>query len=165
MALQKKEKGIEMPAARNRAATRFWFHLVRSARLIEARANQRMRKGYGQSMARFDVLAQLVHFAEESGLDWVPTGQLAGKLIATSSNATGLLDRMVSEDLITRRASPVDRRSFEIAITGSGRAVLEEMDQNLLQWIGEMLTEIPVEDLAEMTQHLIKIRQKFLDEE
>ena len=161
----KKVQNKDAPADRTKAATRFWFHLVRSSRLIEARANQRMRKGYKQSMARFDVLAQLVHFSEDQDVDWVPTGQLAGKLIATSSNATGLLDRMVSENLIKRRASPVDRRSFEITITDSGRAVLAEMDQNLSQWIGEMLEDISVDDLTRMTDKLVKVRNKFLIDE
>ena len=89
MASQQENPDSKTMDAKNKAATRFWFHLVRASRLIEARANQRMRKGYGQSMARFDVLAQLVHFAEEHRKDWVATGQLAEKLIAAAAMPRG----------------------------------------------------------------------------
>ena len=123
-----------------------------------------MCKGYGERKGRFDVWAELVHFAEDFDKDWVPTGQLAEKLIAAGSNATGLLDRMVSENLIERRPSPVDRRSYEIAITETGRELLDRMDQSLTTWIGGMLNDLPVEELNGMTENFIKIRRSFLED-
>ena len=72
---------------------------------------------------------------------------------------------MVSENLIVRRPSPKDRRSYEIGITEAGRTLLGEMDQTLSDWIGGMLGEIPVEELNNMTGHFVDIRHTFVEDE
>jgi DNA-binding MarR family transcriptional regulator len=136
---------------------RLWLLLMKTARLIEARANRRLRQNHGQSLARFDVLAQLMRLGD----DWVPTGQLAAGLLAVGGNATGVLDRMESDGLIERRASPVDRRSYEVRVTKAGRALLAAMDADHTAWIAEMLVAMPIDRQAALTDLLVEARQAF----
>jgi DNA-binding MarR family transcriptional regulator len=136
---------------------RLWLHLMKAARLIEARANRRLRQNHGQSLARFDVLAQLLRLGDE----WVPTGQLSARLLAVGGNATGVLDRMEIDGLIERRASPVDRRSYEVRVTQAGRALLAAMNEDHTAWIAEMLAAMPLDRQTALAELIIEARHAF----
>lgn len=136
---------------------RLWLQLMKASRLIESRANRRLRLNHGQSLARFDVLAQLLRIGEE----WVATSRLAARLLAVGGNATGVLDRMVADGLIERRASPVDRRSYEVRATEAGRALLDAMDRDHAAWIAAMLAAMPRDRQTALAELLIEARHVF----
>ncbi len=61
------------------------------------------------------------------GRDQLTVGELAERLQLRHHSAVGLIDRMVSEKLITRGASPEDRRRVIIQLTNRGEKVLETL--------------------------------------
>ncbi len=71
------------------------------------------RRSHHQSLTRFDLLSQLYRIGD----DWVAIGEIASKLMASGGNITGLLDRMVADDLIERRANPRAAKAFIDAFT------------------------------------------------
>ncbi len=59
--------------------------------------------------------------------DHILMGTLAGRLHCDASNVTGMVDRLQSAMLITRRELPDDRRAKQLAITLKGRALIDEL--------------------------------------
>jgi len=72
------------------------------------------------TLPQFDVLAQL---QREEGI----TQQLlADRLLVTKGNVCGLMDRMVEQGLVERRADPDDRRAYMLHLTPKGKALIQE---------------------------------------
>jgi MarR family transcriptional regulator, organic hydroperoxide resistance regulator len=90
----------------------------------------------------------------------LPMGQLASTLACDKSNVTGLVDRLESRGLVSRRASAEDRRVKVLVLTPSGvriRALLVER-----------ITTPPaaLERLSPSEQReLVRILGRLLDEE
>ncbi len=134
-----------------------WLQIMKCAKTIEAEVGSRLRRGYGQSLSRFDVLSQL----ERLGGGWVAIGELARTVMAASGNITALLDRMEAEALIERRASPSDRRSFQVRMTGEGRRLFAKMAADHARWIDAALVDVPDDDKRRLIDLLVVVRRHF----
>ena len=141
---------------REQQSVRLWLELLRCAKLQEQRLGSRLKKTFGQSLTRFDVLSQLYR-SEESTL---PVTALATRLLAsTSKNITRLVDRMEDDDLVERRANPDDRRSFTISLTAKGRAVFEEMAIEHARWVADGFEGLSQRDLKSLQSTMIGLRE------
>ncbi len=108
------DRGLPSLAEEDADLVRLWLYLVKIVLPLEREVNQHLQQNHGQSLTRFDVLAQLDRFGDLS------VGQLANRLIASAGNITSLLRRMESEGLLTR-APAADRRASLVQITAHGR--------------------------------------------
>ena len=141
---------------REQQSVRLWLELLRCAKLQEQRLGSRMKKTFGQSLTRFDVLSQLYR-SEDATL---PVTALATRLLAsTSRNITRLVDRMEDDDLVERRANPDDRRSFTISLTDKGRAVFEEMAIEHARWVADGFEGLSQRDLRSLQTTMIGLRE------
>ncbi len=61
------------------------------------------------------------------GRDRVTVGELAERLQVAHHSAVGLIDRLVTENLVAREPSEEDRRRVFIALTAHGEKVLEQL--------------------------------------
>ena len=138
----------------DKRSLRVWLQLMKCSRAVEAEVNARLRRNYGQSLARFDALSQLYRFGE----DWVTVGTLAEHMLTASKNITALLDRMQGEGLIERRASPVDRRSFHVRPTARGRALFDKMARDHARWVDEAWADIGIDDKDRLIELLVGLR-------
>lgn len=57
----------------------------------------------------------------------LPMGKVAHVLHCDPSNVTGVVDRLVSHNLVTRQENPADRRAKTIALTPEGHKVIREI--------------------------------------
>lgn len=94
---------------------------------------------HGLSGADFDVLTTL----RRSGAPYVlMPSQLSSALMMSRTGMTGRLDRLEGRGLIERSLDPADRRSFRVALTAHGLAlidrVLEEHAANLSKIMAPM---------------------------
>jgi len=137
-----------------------WLQLMKCAKSIESSVGGRLRRGYGQSLSRFDVLAQL----DRLGGDWVAIGELARLVMAASGNITALLDRMEGEALIERRASPLDRRSFQVRMSTEGRQLFAEMARDHACWIDTALVDMSNTEKQRLIELLVVVRRRFDDD-
>ena len=55
----------------------------------------------------------------------VAMGQLASSLHCDASNVTGLIDRLVAQQLVTRQESPQDRRTKTLSLTPKGKRMID----------------------------------------
>ncbi|MNB72727.1 putative HTH-type transcriptional regulator YusO [compost metagenome] len=84
--------------------------------------------------------------------------ELADRLYLGNSSVSGLVDRMVKADLITRQRSEEDRRIFRVALTAKGREIVENSRETLRKHLLP-LAEIPIED----SQELLRIHGRILE--
>ncbi len=140
-----------------KSSVRLWLQLMKCTKTIEAHISGQFRRRHNQSLARFDVLSQLYRFDGE----WLTIGELADLLMASGGNITGLLDRMEKEELVVRRASPSDRRSYQVKMAGEGQKLFNKMTRDHEKWIADSLADIAMQDEEQLIDLLIRVRQAF----
>jgi DNA-binding MarR family transcriptional regulator len=142
---------------RQKESLKLWIELLRYSNKLEQIIDNKLRHNYGQNISRFDVLSQLDR-AKPEGLT---VGELAGQLIASKGNITGLLDRMQKDGLIEKEAKKNDRRSYLVRHTNKGRALFAEMAEKNAQWVETALADIDIEHMKEFAQFLSKSRNSL----
>ncbi|MGW3103903.1 MarR family winged helix-turn-helix transcriptional regulator [Streptomyces sp. NPDC001100] len=79
--------------------------------------------------------------------DREPTmNQLGRHLGLDKSSITGLVDRAQRRGLVTRTASTVDRRSFQVSITDAGRQLVEQVAAQFAERIEKCVEPLPGTD-------------------
>ena len=105
-------------------------------------------RDYAQLAAFRHALRKFLRFSEDAAAEAGITGQhyqamlvvrscpeearvtindLAQQLLIKHNSAVELVDRLVEQDLLTREASPRDRRKVELSLTTRGRNVLAKL--------------------------------------
>ncbi|MDL1897798.1 MarR family transcriptional regulator [Anaerolineae bacterium CFX7] len=106
--------------AQVQASVLAWIHLLRVHHQIQRRETAQLAQ-YNLTLPQFDVLVQL---SREEGI----TQQcLADRLLVTKGNVCGLMDRMVEQGLVERRADPQDRRAYMLYQTPKARALMQKV--------------------------------------
>ncbi len=97
-----------------------WIHLLRVHDRVQKAETAHLAK-YNLTLPQFDVLAQLNH---EEG---ITQQALADRLFVTKGNVCGLMDRMMEQGLVERRADPNDRRAYSLHLTAKGKELIEKV--------------------------------------
>ncbi len=79
---------------------------------------------FGLSMRQYQALLTVCGFP---GRDQITMGEMAEWLQIRHHSAVGLVDRLESQQLVTRRRSQKDKRRVFIRITGKGKRTLEKL--------------------------------------
>jgi DNA-binding MarR family transcriptional regulator len=85
--------------------------------------------------------------------------QLAGELGVQPSTAMRMIDRLVAVDMVSRGASPTDRRTSVISLTASGRRTVTETTERRRAEIATIVDAMP----AGKRRHLIEAFQAFTE--
>jgi MarR family transcriptional regulator for hemolysin len=89
-------------------------------------------------------------------------GALADELSLEGPSLVRIIDRLVAEELITRREDPVDRRAKILSLTDAGRERVSEIDQVVVAFRQRILAQIPEEELAVTLSVLQRVEQILL---
>ncbi len=116
--------------ARDPTSLKLWLRLLTCTTLIEASVSQRLRRRFGSTLPRFDLLAQLDR--EPQGLRM---SELSHRLMVTGGNITGLADQLEREGLLTREAVPGDRRAIRLKLTPEGASRFADMAREHEAWV------------------------------
>jgi len=113
---------------------RLWLRLLKTSRRIEAELRKNLRREFGGTLPRFDVMA---------ALDQYPKGlkmsELSGVLKVSNGNVTGIVDRLVGDGMIVRVAVPGDRRASQVRLTARGRDEFVRQAAAHEVWIDQLL--------------------------
>jgi DNA-binding MarR family transcriptional regulator len=113
---------------------------------------------FGLSGAQWGVLRQ-IHRAELEGHAGLRMTELSRRLLVRLPSATGVIDRLVRDGLVSRTALPQDLRVKQISLTDQGRQrvlkVLEVHDHQ----IAKVLSGLTDGEQKEMQRLLIRLRQ------
>ncbi|HUY29527.1 MAG TPA: MarR family transcriptional regulator [Acidimicrobiales bacterium] len=72
--------------------------------------------------------------------------QLADSLAVKPSTASRMCDRLVRKRFVTRRAGPGDRRSVEVALSESGRRLVDEVTARRRLELERLLASVPLDE-------------------
>jgi DNA-binding MarR family transcriptional regulator len=131
-----------------------WLRALSFTNMVERRVRSRLHADFGVTLPRFDVMATLYDAPE--GLSM---GEVSRRLMVSSGNVTGIVERLDREGLIRRRTNPDDRRSKLVRLTASGRTAFEEMAEVHEGWIVSMLSGLREEEVEQLKYLLGKAKQ------
>jgi DNA-binding MarR family transcriptional regulator len=154
--LDAETKVAERPDDHN-AELRLWLRLLTCTTVIETEIRRRLRDTFDVTLPRFDLMAQL---------DRTPTGmtlcELSQRMMVSNGNVTGLVDRLVAQKLIDRRASPTDRRAQIVTLTTEGRRTFRTMARVHENWAADIFVDLRAEDIETLMKLLAKTKASAL---
>ncbi len=103
-------------------ALRLWLRLFTSTTMVQRVADSMLKREFGSSLPRFDLLAQL-HRAP----DGMRMGELSERTLTTNGNVTWLVAALQREGMVKRRPDADDRRATVVKLTAAGRRHFEAM--------------------------------------
>lgn len=133
--------------------------LKRLSRLIDAEL-RRTFAAHGLDAASFDVLATLRRSGPENRL--TPAELMLASMV-TSGAVTQRLDRLQDRGLVTRTPSPSDRRVVHVALTGHGRALIDEALPDHLATENRLLAALTPPERAALANALRHLSESLGD--
>jgi DNA-binding MarR family transcriptional regulator len=128
---------------------RLWLRLLRATRAMESDLRERLRIQFGITLPQFDVMAALHRKA-----DGITMTELSRTLIVSNGNVTGIIDRLVADRLVTRRAAADDRRSFLVRLTPKGERQFDVVAKAHQDWVDRLLSSFDGEQAEMIIQYL-----------
>jgi DNA-binding MarR family transcriptional regulator len=110
-------------------------------------------RAFDLSVPQCDVLTTLT---EREGLS---QQELAARLYVTKGNISGLIDRLVANGLVERRALAGDRRSHAIHLTPAGRELAKRGIEAQRDFVSQTFGRITPERLALFEDLLVEVRE------
>ena len=148
------ELGHEARAGQeDHAVLKLWLRMLASTKQIEAEIRKRLRERFDITLARFDYMAQLYRYR-----DGLKMRVLSRYLMVTGGNVTGLTDELEREGVVSRTASPDDRRAWIVNLTPKGRRSFEAMAKEHEQWILEMFAGLDMKTVRQLHSQLGQLR-------
>jgi len=135
---------------------RVWLRLLSCSNRIEHDVRKELRASFGMTLPRFDLLSQL-----ERAPDGLTMGELSRRLMVTSGSVTGLIDRLVAEDLVRRSPMPNDRRAHIVQLTPEGAVAFRAMLPNHEAVIAEKLGSMKRADLRQLLLLLGRLKDSL----
>jgi len=118
----------------NHASLKLWLRMLSCTTLIETEIRSRLRREFGITLPRFDLMAQLDR--HPGGLRM---GDLSKRMMVTGGNVTGIVNLLEQEDLVVRDPVPGDGRAYSVKLTPAGRRVFKRMATAHEGWIEELM--------------------------
>jgi DNA-binding MarR family transcriptional regulator len=138
---------VRRPASKQRL--RLWIRLLRTARAIEAELRERLRVEFATTLPQFDVMAALAR--ANAGMTMT---ELSRFLMVSNGNVTGIIDRLVADRLVVRRAPADDRRAIIVRLTAKGASQFSRMANVHEGWVDSLLSEFNNAESESMIRHL-----------
>ena len=133
--------------------------LAARLRLAIARTARRLRQETGSELS--PSLSSALATVERHGP--LTPSELAERERVQRPTATRLVARLEEDGLVTRTADPSDGRSFLVAVTGEGRALLARMRRRKDAYLAERLKRLDPSDRATLAE-AAAILERLLEE-
>jgi DNA-binding MarR family transcriptional regulator len=124
-----------------------WLRLMRVYQKVD-RASAEHLRGWGLSVAQFDVLARV---GSQAG---IKQQEVADLLLVTKGNVCQLLDRMEDRGLILRRK---EGRANHLFLTEAGRRLYDEAVPAQEAMVSERFSALSAEEQAQLHELLRKL--------
>lgn len=138
-----------------RDSLRAWLALLSTSNTIKKTVDSRMRRQFGLSLSRFDILAAL----DRAGQAGCSAGTLSSHLKVTEGNTTQITAPLVEERLISRTACANDGRVAIFRLTKKGRRVFGQMASANRRWIAQAFSALSPEEVAALRRLLAALKQ------
>lgn len=139
--------------------TRLWLQLLSLHGEIFASLNAVLSSEFALSLAKFDALAQLDRYPDGMAL-----GQLSQNLKVSGGNVSGLVQRLLADDLISKAMSSEDRRSFIVRLTPKGATLFRKAADVHKKHLSKRLENVPARELDTALSVLKSLASKLRTE-
>lgn len=136
-------------ASRRQEVYRLWLRLTACERSIEQRLRAHLTELFDVTLPQFEVLCEL----ERRGRP-VAMSKISGRLNVTSSNLTGVIDRLVRKGLVRRFRSKKDRRVQHVELTPEGRSAHAEIAADNALWLTRAFTNLTDDEVIQLRKLL-----------
>ncbi|MFY1709316.1 MarR family winged helix-turn-helix transcriptional regulator [Tritonibacter scottomollicae] len=108
---------------------------------------------FGLNAAKFDVLATLRRAGAPHCLS---AGALMKATMVASGTMTNRIDRLEVDGLVSRTTNPEDSRSFLIALTPEGRALIDQVVEAHVATQADLIEGLSADEVAQLSALLAK---------
>ncbi len=133
---------------------RLWLRMLTSTTMIEKQIRERLRREFGSTLPRFDVMAALNRHPQGLAM-----GALSRWLMVSNGNVTGIINRLADEGLIQRERRPDDRRSTYVALTERGRQEFAAMSDRHERWLKEFFADLDPAEVLTLQALLGRVKE------
>jgi DNA-binding MarR family transcriptional regulator len=121
--------------------------------ITEKRIRARLDTDFETTLPRFDVLSALERHPE--GLTM---GQLSRSIMVSNGNITAVVNRLLEDGWVARRADQSDRRVATVCLTRKGRSIFMRMASTHEQWVDQMFQGLSDERIDQLMELLAELR-------
>jgi DNA-binding MarR family transcriptional regulator len=139
------------------AALRLWLRLLTCTKLVETRVRASLRRSFGTTLPRFDLMSQLDRHPEGLRMN-----ELSSRMMVTCANITGITNQLEQEGLVLRNVAKADRRSFIVKLTPRGKRTFSRMAKSHEDWIQRIFSELSQEELRHLYNLLAMVKLSAL---
>jgi DNA-binding MarR family transcriptional regulator len=148
-----RETTAELRPGDHKAELRLWLRMLTCATLIESGVRRRLRERFDVTLPRFDLMAQL-----DKTPDGLTLGELSKRMMVSNGNVTAIVEALVAQGLVDRRASALDRRAQMVSLTADGRRQFRRMAAAHEDWIAETFAGLTAAEEDELMRLLGKAK-------
>lgn len=137
-------------------ALRLWLRLFTCSTMIAQHVGSALKREFGSSLPRFDLLAQL-----DRSPDGLRMTELSKRTLTTGGNITWLVRALESEGLVTRKVAASDRRAAVVRLTPAGRRHFAGMARAHERWIINFFSSLSAGERRTLLSLLGTVKQGF----
>ena len=143
-------------APHSKRSLRLWLRLLTCTTAVEQKVSQRLRDTFGTTLPRFDLLAAL----DRAGEDGLTMGELAGRLMVSNGNVTGLAARLKADGMVESMAG-ADRRVQRLRLTPTGQDRFAAMAAAHETWIETLFADLDDTEIDDLTGLLDRTKRSL----
>jgi DNA-binding MarR family transcriptional regulator len=151
-ALDAESRAADAPVGAKREL-RLWLRLLTCTTLIEGSIRRRLRERFGETLPRFDLLAQLAKVPEGMTLS-----ELSRRMMVSNGNLTALVERLVTAGQVERQTSPSDRRAQVVRLSAAGADTFARMAAEHEGWILQMTAGLTADESEQLMRLLARLK-------
>jgi len=140
----------------DRDGLRLWLRMFTCTTHIERTIGSALKREFGSSLPRFDLLAQL-----DRAPDGLRMGALSERILTTGGNVTWLVGALEAEGYVARRVAREDRRATVVRLTAAGRRHFTTMASAHAQWISAIFSALTPVERRRMHTRLGRLKEQF----
>jgi DNA-binding MarR family transcriptional regulator len=99
---------------------------------------------------------EIIRLLDEEGP--LSIGRIGDHLMIAKAQMTQLIDKLVEIDTVERRTVKGDRRKIEIALTDTGKKLLQEHKKNIDKSVMEAMSSLTEKDLQDLSDSLTVVK-------
>jgi DNA-binding MarR family transcriptional regulator len=147
---------VDAEHSADRDALRLWLRLFTCTTHIERAIGSALKREFGSSLPRFDLLAQL-----DRAPDGLRMGELSERTLTTGGNVTWLVGALEAEGYVARRAARDDKRATVVRLTAAGRRHFTVMARAHEAWIGGIFSALTPSERRGVHARLGRLKEQF----
>ncbi len=88
--------------------------------------------------------------------------KIAKDLLISKPNMTPIIDKLVSENMVTRYTDSRDRRIIRVELTEKGTIFIKDQEKLIKALLAEKISSLPIDDLKYLSDHIVHIKDIIL---